>query len=407
MSKQTYRVCWCFRRQFKVGEGGPPTDIKELFVHYSENGVMTAEHLQRFMLEVQKEDEVTKEDAEAIIDATIKEFKHLPIFHRRVLHLDAFFRYLLSDSNPPLPFPPKLYTSCMFMFVGKKARPCFSRLKLDCFHVFFLFATSVNTSRPGKVMHNMDAPLAHYFVYTGHNSYLTGNQISSDCSVVPIIESLKRGMVTKIYGDVLYCSSSSDTMAEFPSPESLKKRIVVSTKPPKEYLDRTKSMIKDDSSVNMKISTWGEELSEHLEIPQSTDENDEDFQYEEDTLKPNLEPQYEQLIAIQSKKLKGGVKDWLHDDPTAVKRISLRETRLDKAIENHATDNDEDFQYEEDTLKPNLEPQYEQLIAIQSKKLKGGVKDWLHDDPTAAKRISLRETRLDKAIENHATDVIR
>nr|GEX81841.1 phosphoinositide phospholipase C2 [Tanacetum cinerariifolium] len=45
-----------------------------------------------------------------------------------------------------------------------------------------------------KVMHNMEAPLAHYFVYTGHNSYLTGNQISSDCSVVPIIDSLKRGV---------------------------------------------------------------------------------------------------------------------------------------------------------------------------------------------------------------------
>ncbi|GJV02123.1 phosphoinositide phospholipase C 2-like protein isoform X2 [Tanacetum coccineum] len=259
-----------------------------------------------------------------------------------------------------------------------------------------------------NVMHNMEAPLAHYFVYTGHNSYLTGNQISSDCSVVPIIDSLKRGvrvieldmwpsstkddidiihggtltapvklikcleaiktyafvaseypviltledhltpdlqakvakMVTETYGDVLYYSSSSDTMTEFPSPELLKKRIVVSTKPPKEYLDSTKSMIKDDSSVNMKISseevTWGEELSEHLVVQQSTDENDEDLQYEEETLKPNF--QYKQLIAIQSKKLKGGVKDWLHDDPTAAKRISLRETRLEKAIENHATD---------------------------------------------------------------------
>ena len=83
-------------------------------------------------------------------------------------------------------------------------------------------------------------------------------------------------MVTEIYGDVLYCSSSSNTMTELPSPESLKKRIVVSTKPPKEYLDKTKSMIKDDSSLNMKISadevTWGEELSEHVEIQQSTDE---------------------------------------------------------------------------------------------------------------------------------------
>ena len=52
----------------------------------------------------------------------------------------------------------------------------------------------MTTYMHAQVMHNMEAPLAHYFVYTGHNSYLTGNQISSDCSVEPIIESLKRGV---------------------------------------------------------------------------------------------------------------------------------------------------------------------------------------------------------------------
>lgn len=45
-----------------------------------------------------------------------------------------------------------------------------------------------------QVHHDMKAPLAHYFLYTGHNSYLTGNQLSSDCSEEPIVKALKRGV---------------------------------------------------------------------------------------------------------------------------------------------------------------------------------------------------------------------
>ncbi|XP_071720152.1 phosphoinositide phospholipase C 2-like isoform X2 [Rutidosis leptorrhynchoides] len=259
MSKQTYKFCLCFRRRFKLGVGGPPDDVKDLFSRYSDNGVMTSDHLQRFMVEVQGDHTATKEDAEVAIDATIKEMKHLPIFHRRVLNLDAFFRYLFGESNLPLPFPPK--------------------------------------------------------------------------------------MVTETYGDVLYTYTGTDAMKDFPSPESLKKRIVVSTKPPKEYLDTTKSMKEhDEDSVKINASAeedvWGVELSDPFEKQKLIDEDhkDEDFQYEEETVKQNVEPEYKQLIAIQAKKLKGGVKDWLHDDPTAAKRISLRETRLEKAIENHAAD---------------------------------------------------------------------
>ena len=42
--------------------------------------------------------------------------------------------------------------------------------------------------------YDMEAPLAHYFLYTGHNSYLTGNQLSSDSSVDPIIQALRHGV---------------------------------------------------------------------------------------------------------------------------------------------------------------------------------------------------------------------
>lgn len=84
-------------------------------------------------------------------------------------------------------------------------------------------------------------------------------------------------MVTETYGDVLYSSGPDTTMIDFPSPEFLKKRIVVSTKPPKEYLDTSKSMKENvETSVKTKTSSeedvWGVELSDPLKKQKSFDE---------------------------------------------------------------------------------------------------------------------------------------
>ncbi|KAE9596197.1 hypothetical protein Lal_00048752 [Lupinus albus] len=357
MSKQTYSVCFCCRRRFKLALAEAPPEIKTLFDTYSENDLMSPSQLQRFLFHVQKQEKATIEDAQAIIDS----LKH---FHRKGLNLESFFKYLFSDTN--LPILPSL-----------------------------------------GVHHDMTLPLSHYFIYTGHNSYLTGNQLSSDCSDVPIINALKRGvrvieldiwpnaskdnvdvlhgrtfttpvelirclgaikehafdaseypvvitledhltpdlqakvaeMVAQTFGDMLF-SPSTESPKEFPSPESLKNRIIISTKPPKEYLEAKEIKEKgDDSQASGNEEAWGKEFPsmKHVTIDfkdnkmDEEDLNDEEDSDESDKSHHNEAPEYRSLIAIHAGKPKGGITEWLKVDPDKVRRLSLSEQHLEKA----------------------------------------------------------------------------
>ncbi|KAF3433437.1 hypothetical protein FNV43_RR24539 [Rhamnella rubrinervis] len=371
MSKQSYRVCFCFRRRFRLTVSEAPKEVNELFERYSENGIMDADHFLRFLVEVQKEDKATKEEAQTIIDNTLRELRHLPVFHRKALNLEAFFKYLFGDTNPPL--SPSL-----------------------------------------GVHHDMSAPLSHYYIYTGHNSYLTGNQLSSDCSDVPIIHALKRGvrvieldiwpnstndnvevlhgrtlttpvelskcfksikeyafvaseypvvitledhltpdlqakvavMVTETFGDILF-SPGSECLSEFPSPESLKKRIIISTKPPKEYLEAKETKETKTESQRGKATgdeeAWGKEVGDPKgrNITDAKNDLDEEGDDEEDhdvgdpKCQQTEPPEYKGLIAIHAGKPKGGLNECLKVDPDKVRRLSLSEQQLEKAIETH------------------------------------------------------------------------
>lgn len=65
---------------------------------------MSAEHLHKFLKEVQGEESVSKEEAESAMEAALKSLEHLHVFHRsKGLNLESFFRYLFSETNSPLP----------------------------------------------------------------------------------------------------------------------------------------------------------------------------------------------------------------------------------------------------------------------------------------------------------------
>lgn len=57
---------------------------------------------------------------------------------------------------------------------------------------------------------------------------------------------------------------------------------------------------------------------------------------------PNLQqvasPEYRNLIAIPAGKVKGGMREWLMVDPTKVRRLSLSEQELEKAIPEYGKD---------------------------------------------------------------------
>ncbi|XP_038711763.1 phosphoinositide phospholipase C 2-like isoform X2 [Tripterygium wilfordii] len=349
----SFLACEISGEKFKAPVIEPPEDIKELFEKYSENGTMSLDNLLRYLIESQGEQNATKDDAQAIIHSV----RHLNIIPRG-LHLEAFFRYLLGDINSPLP--------------------------------------------PPQVCNDMNAPLAHYFLFTGHNSYLTGNQLSSSSSVVPIIKALRRGvrvieldlwpnsaknnvlvthggtltssvkllkclraikdnafyaseypvvitfedhltpnlqakvakMVNGTFGDMLFVPQS-DKLEEFPSPEYLKKKVMISTKPPKEYLETQTREEKETSEKSKKSSK-----KTNSEIKPETNEkdqlNEEEHLEEEDEDK--TAPEYRHLIAIHAAKVKGAVEDCLTIDPKKARRLSLSEQELEDATKMHGSD---------------------------------------------------------------------
>ncbi|WMV19884.1 hypothetical protein MTR67_013269 [Solanum verrucosum] len=339
-----YKVLGCFNRKFKISETGPPPDVSNAFSLYTEKGIhMTGDQLGRFMVEYQGEKECTINDAEQIIQEVVNRRHHLTKYTKNAhsFELEDFFYYLFQDD--------------------------------------------LNAPIKSQVHHDMNAPLQHYFIYTGHNSYLTGNQLSSDCSEIPIIRALERGVrgieldlwpnsakdnvhvlhgrtlttpvplltclrsirdhafikspypviitledhltpdlqakvaeaVIQVFGEMLYYPRS-ECLEEFPSPEELKHRIILSTKPPKEYLEskhhrdiESASPVKKDSVEGdilvkepSEVKTEGHEAN----YKNDTDQDDKDGDTSNYQASEQGAPHYKRLTAINAGKANSELK---------------------------------------------------------------------------------------------------
>lgn len=109
MSNQSYRFGF-FRRKYHHTASVAPPEVKILFESYSEKGVMSVDHLLRFLTDVQKQEKATREEAQAIVNALSS------LLHRNCIHLDAFFKYLFGVDNSPLASHEVIYSILLFNF---------------------------------------------------------------------------------------------------------------------------------------------------------------------------------------------------------------------------------------------------------------------------------------------------
>ncbi|KAL7147867.1 hypothetical protein ABFS83_06G137900 [Erythranthe nasuta] len=356
-----YTVLGCFSRKFKITDSQPPPDVRAAFWRYAEGAPqMTAVQFLKFLVDCQREEGYTVADAEAIIQNVFRRRSH--VSRRNGLTLEDFFDFLFQDD--------------------------------------------LNAPIISQVHHDMSGPLQHYFIFTGHNSYLTGNQLSSDCSEIPIINALKNGvrgieldlwpnstkdnvhvlhgrtlttpvtlnkclksirehafvsspypvivtledhltpdlqakvaaMVMQIFGDMLYCPDP-ESSKEFPSPEALKHKIILSTKPPKEYLslkiaedgENIPSPQEKDSSEDEQLPTETSKPTVEPEVQEAKNDREGDKEDSDPTIRQKSGNvgghEYKQRIGVRAGKAKRGLRQVLRTGIDKVNRLSQSERK--------------------------------------------------------------------------------
>ncbi|GJN33512.1 hypothetical protein PR202_gb22121 [Eleusine coracana subsp. coracana] len=158
--------------------------------------------------------------------------------------------------------------------IPRLARPL---LALDDFHRF-LFSPDLNPPRaqPQQVRHDMTQPTLttpvslikclrsikqHAFVASPYPVIIT----LEDHLTCDLQEKVAK-MVLEVFGNILYYPDT-DQLKEFPSPEELKGRVLLSTKPPKEYLESKVGGTMKEGDADLHLgkgggddAAWGKEV---------------------------------------------------------------------------------------------------------------------------------------------------
>ncbi|GKE23143.1 phosphoinositide phospholipase C 2-like protein, partial [Tanacetum coccineum] len=137
-------------------------------------------------------------------------------------------------------------------------------------------------------------------------------------------------MVTEMFGDMLF-TPDAESLSEFRSPESLIRRAIISTKPPKEYIKSQESKagaMGSQRGNDSATEAWGGEIpsfKSRITADFKREDLEDEYEEEEDLQDDNCAPEYRNLIAIHDGKGKGGLDDLLKVDPAKQMDMETRE----------------------------------------------------------------------------------